>query len=298
MNWFFLALLAPAIYTVNVFLDKYLIEAKIRDYRSLPIFGVIVAIFFIATLSFFEGFGLLNFRNSLLIILTGIVSIWAFSLYLEALIIEEGSMIIILLQLVPIFVLILSFMLLGERLDIKQFIGFGLLIFAAIAASWKKTKTSFKFSRALFFIILADILWAIPYVLVKFVSTSISFFSLVVYESIGIILGGIFLYLFVTKIRIAFIKTITTIKKPTLGLVFLNECIFLLGKILTYFAVILGPATLVSVLGSIQVFFGVLFGTCLTLIAPKIFKESISPKDLQRKAGLGLIVLLGIWFIS
>lgn len=298
MNWIFLALLAPFIYAVNVLLDKYLIGAKIPDYRSLPIFSSILAIPFIIILSIFGGFEILSLKNFFLIVLTGVLTIWAFSLYLEALIKEETSIIIILIQLIPVFVLGLSYLILGESLSSKQFIGFLLLLVSSILISIKKEKAAYKFSRGLVYMIIADILWAIPYVLIKFASNSISFQSLVVYESIGVVLGGIFLYLFIGKIRSAFLSTIKSIKRPVLGLVFFNECLFLLGKILTYLAVVLGPAALVSILGSTQIFYGIFFGLIMTLILPKVFEEDLSKSALLKKTFFGIMAFAGIILVS
>jgi drug/metabolite transporter (DMT)-like permease len=298
MNWFFLALLAPVIYSVNVFLDKYLIEARIPDYRGLPIFGSILAGLVIFFLILSGKFELLSFQNIFLIVLTGISSIWAFALYLEALIEEEGSVVIILLQLVPVIVLVLSYLFLGESLTLKHFFGFGLLFFSSVIASLKKSRFSFKLSRALVFILISDFFWAMPYIFIKFTSGSISFLNLMIYESIGIIIGACLLYLFVRSIRQAFLKTIRKINKSTLGLVFLNEGIFLLGKTVTYLAVLFGPVALIAILGSTQIFSGILLGIILTLLIPKTIKEDISKKNLVKKSFLGLLAFLGIYFIS
>lgn len=297
MSWVFLALLAPALYAVNVFLDKYLIASKFPDYRALPIFGAILAIPVVIILRFF-GADFLNFKDSFFIILSGIFTIIAFSIYLEALIKEETSVIIIMLQLIPVMVLIMSYLFLGDTITFKQLIGFVLLFISSLLASLKKTRGAFKFSNVILLMLAADILWALPYIFIKNVSTSINFSSLIAYESIGVFLGGILMLFFVPKIRTAFVKTIRQIKKPVLGLVFLNESIFLTDKALTYLAVTLGPVALVSILGSTQIFFGLLLGILLTMLLPKVFKEDLSKNSLFKKGLLGLLAFVGIILVS
>lgn len=298
MNWFFLSLLAPFIYAINVFLDKYLIEAKIPEYRGLPIFSAITAIPVVLVL-FLLGFtNVDNLSDICLIILTGMFTIWAFSIYLEALIVEETSKVIILIQLVPLLVLIFSYFILGEGISLKQLIGFSLLLISSIIISIKKRKSSFKLSKGLIYVLIADVLWAVPYIIIKFTSSTISFSSLVMYESVGVILGGLLLLVFISKIRKSFLKTVKKIKKPTLGLVFLNESLFLGGKILTYLALTLGPTAMVSILGSTQIFFGIILGTTLTILIPKVFKEDLSKNGFTKKVLLGLAAFIGIILVS
>lgn len=298
MNWVFLALLAPFVYAINVFLDKYLIGEKLPEFRSLPIFSSILAFPVFIILWFFAGSLQITFLDVLLVILGGVFTVWAFALYLEALIKEETSIIIILIQLVPIIVLTLSYFILGEVITLKQFLGFGLLFIVSILVSLKKEKSSFRPSRALMFMLLADFFWALPYILIKFASVSITFTQLVMYESLGVFFGGAILLIFISQIKKAFLITIQKIKKPVLGLVFLNEGLFLLGKILTYLAIAIGPVALVSILGSTQIFFGILLGVSLTLLAPKIFKEDLSKDGLIKKGLLGLLAFVGIILVS
>ncbi len=297
MNWVFLALLAPFVYAVNVFLDKYLIESKFPDYRALPIFSAILALPVFIVLSLSGGM-FLGLTDALLVILSGVFTIWAFSIYLEALIKEETSLIIIMIQIVPVIVLLLSYLFLGETITNKQLVGFILLTLSSVFVSFKKEKNKFKLSNAIFYMLVADILWALPYIFIKYASSSISFRSLIAYESLGVFIGGIILLLLIPKIKKAFTKTLSKIKQSVLGLVMINESLFLGGKILTYLAVAIGPAALVSVLGSTQIFFGIILGIILSLLVPGVFKEDISFKGFLKKGVFGIIAFVGIILVS
>src|SRR6185437_8834026 len=103
-----------------------------------------------------------------------------------------------------------------------------------------------------------DLLFASASVLIKFAIDATSFAKILSYESWGIGVGGVILYLFFPSIRKAFNEIIRTVRKRLLGIMFLNEGIYVLSKSLSYFAYSIGPVALVSVVGSTQVLFGIL----------------------------------------
>ena len=298
MNWVFLALLAPLVYALNVFTDKYLIASRLKDYRSLPMFSGFVAFLFAIIYWPISGFEQLGGYDGFLIVLSGIFTIVGFALYLEALVKEETSLIIVLIQLIPVFVLILSLIFLGEVISNRQFIGFGLLIGASIGASLKKERSSWGLSKAVLFIVLADLVWSAAFILIKMASLGVSIEALLIYESFGVMLGAVFLFLLMPGLRRAFISSLRVLKLSDFGLVIFNECLYLGGKALTYIAVALGPVAIVSVLGSTQIFYGILIGAVLTFILPKVFKEDLTGEGIRKKVILGLIAVTGIFLVS
>lgn len=294
MNWLLIALLAPAINTIVNFLDKYIVEKYVTDYRGMPIYGTIVGLIMGTFFWIITGFPRLELQDATLSILTGALTIWGAALYFKAISNENTSKVIILFQMTPILVFLLSFIFLHETINIKQFVGFLVILVAVIGASLEDKKQSFELSHAFWLILAVDFLWSIAAILAKFTIAANSFSAIIAYESWGLGIGGIILYVLFSSIRKSFHKSITTIKKPILGIMFLNEAIFVAAKTLTFFAYSLGPAPLISVIGSSTVFYGILYGWILTLIAPKIFQEDISQKGLLRKLVSSVILLLGI----
>ena len=65
-----------------------------------------------------------------------------------------------------------------------------------------------------------------------------------------------------------------------------------------FVALSLGPVALISVVSSINVFFAILFGWILTLIAPAVFKEGISRDELLHKAVWAIVLFVGIVLVS
>lgn len=295
--WLFLALLAPAIYTVVNFIDKYVVEDKVDDYRGMPIYAAVVALVFGTSFWFAMGRPVLSFQDAALVVGSGMLTMYGFALYFRVISQNHTSLVIMLLQLTPVFSLVLSFLVLGEIITLRQFIGFLLVLASVMAVSVKRGAKVLELSSAFYQILVADIIFAITGVLIKFTINANSLAKIVSYESWGIFLGGLTLFLLFPTVRHAFLTSFKSVGKPVLVILFFNEVLFIISKALTFLALALGPVALVSVLGSTQVFYGILYGSLLTFLAPATFQEDITLGGLLKKTILAVILLGGIWLI-
>lgn len=298
MNWVFLAILAPAIYTINNFVDKYLVSNKIKDYKAITIYSTIVGFGAGTIIWLVTGRPLLNTFDAGIVILTGILTIWGLPIYFKALSEEETTTVIILFQTIPLISLILAFFILGETVTAKQFLGFITILMSVILATFKKTKTAFSISPVFFYVLIFNTMWALAGVLIKFAINANSFTKILPYESWGIGIGGLILFLLFPSIRNAFLKSLKNLKKSTINVLFVNEVIFVLGKAVTFLAYSLGPVALVSVIGGTQVFFGLIYGFILTTLFPKLFDEDLKKETLIKKGFLACLVVLGIYLLN
>ena len=117
MTWIIPALLAPILYTIVNFIDKYIVTKEVKDYRGMPIYGTIMglimgSIFFVAT-----GFPVLPLRDTLLLLLSGCLIIWSAAVYFKAISADDASKIILLFQMTPLMVLLMSYIFLGESIS-------------------------------------------------------------------------------------------------------------------------------------------------------------------------------------
>lgn len=298
MNWLFFALLGPAIYVIINFIDKYIISRKIKDYSAMPIFGSITG--FVIGLLFWalSNYPILQPFDALILILSGVFTIWGTVFYFKALSSEEASNVVLFFQAIPLMVLVLSIIFLHESLTLAQGFGF-LIILAATTYALKKTGGArFRLNKALILVLIADAFWAVAAVLVTLAINANSFTEILSYESWGIGVGGLILYLFFPKKRRAFHKTVQTAGLKIIFIVFVNEVVFVIAKSVTYYAYSLGPTAQVSVLGGTQVLFGVLYGWFLTKKFPKIFKEDIRRSILIKKFILAIFTVFGILLIT
>jgi drug/metabolite transporter (DMT)-like permease len=157
MKWVWLALAAPALFTAVNFIDKYVVEHKVKDYRGMPIYGAIAAVVFGTIVWLLAGQPVLSTRNGLLVLSSGVLSIWGYSFYFRALSKNQTSLVVALLQTTPIFTLLLAYILLGERLSPTQVLGFVLVLGAVTAMSVERTDKAYAFSSAFWLILVANV---------------------------------------------------------------------------------------------------------------------------------------------
>lgn len=298
MTWLFFSILAAAAYAITNFIDKYLLETRVKDYQVMIIYSSIVAFIFGISYWIFAGWPSLDLKNSILVVATGILTIIGLAIYFKVLAEEQTSNVIILMQMTPAITLLLSVVFLGEKISNLQTFGFILIFTSVIFTLLKKEHFHLRISNILLYILLTDFLWACANVIFKFVTITASFSQLIGYESLGIALGGLLVYIFLPSVRKAF--KISTKKHDiiTISFIILNEIIFIAAKILTFYAISIGPVTLVSIVGGTQVFFVIFYGFVLAIFAHKIFKEDMSLYILVKKIILAIIGFLGIWLMQ
>ncbi len=298
MIWLFSALFGAAIHAVANFIDKYILEKEISDYKIIPIYTAIVSFAFGLIFWSIAGFPLLSPRDGTIVLTTGIVSAWALLFYFKALSVEETSAVIILFQMTPVLTLILSFLVLNETISMSQFVGFLFVLTATTLISLKKNHAGKNFSTAFWYILLFDFLQAINTILIKYALNLNSFKAIASWESIGLSLGGMSIYLIIPPIRKAFHRSLRTIRKRVFSIIALNDLLFIIGKLFFFFSFSKGAVALVKILESTQVFFGIFYGILLNAAYPAIFKEKITRQSLTGKLIAALILLEGIILIS
>ena len=234
--WIFIALAGAALYTVVNFIDKYNLSIHIKDYRGMAIFSSIVA-FVVGTVIWLAlGMPSMAVKDALLVMLTGVLSIVASAIYFEVIQNEEATKVILLFNLIPVIVLILSSIFLGERISLLQIVGFVLILGSSLfVAAEGNFKDLLKIDKTLVSMFWVDVLWAVGEIIFKFVVDSGEFGKVVAYESWGWAVGGVLL-ICLPKVRNSFIKTAKSLKIVALGMVFGNEVIYLMSKFLTFWA--------------------------------------------------------------
>ena len=179
----------------------------------------------------------------------------------------------------------------------RQLVGFIIILIATLLLGAQKQKKMWVVPKGFWLIILYDVMFAIIGILLKYSGNKSSFTQIISFESFGMGLGGIIIYFFIPAVRNAFLKSRRTLFKKALPLIVLNEAVFIIAKSLGYYAFILGPVALVSVLANVQVFFGLLFGWILTLFYPHTFNEKIAKRDMQFKVVCAVLLFAGLYCI-
>ena len=287
IEWFYFALLSSVLISGVNIIDKILIS----DYRIPPLVYVLVisatSLMPLVTLAFFH---LTPLPPAILAftILVGFVRIYYTLPYFKALTVEEVSRVIPLLQLTPVFVLILSSLVLHEALKPQDYVAYGLLVLGGTLFAIRLTK-GIRISLAFYLMILASFLLALYSVALKYLFSMQDFYTIFIWVQIA---GFITFFQFIPlkPFRSSLITTYKITSKQ-IGVILVAEQAVAYVSVFAYnYAIAHGPITLVSSVGATQPLFVLLFATILSYRFPRVLREELTKMDVALKV-LGLIAI-------
>ena len=287
VEWFYFALLSSVLISGVNIIDKILIS----DYKIPPLVYVLVisatSLMPLVTLAFFHltplPLGIFAFT-----ILVGFVRIYYTLPYFKALMVEEVSRVIPLLQLTPVFVLILSSLILREALRPQDYVAFGLLVLGGTLFAIRLTK-GIRISLAFYLMILSSFLLALYSVALKYLFSVQDFYTIFIWVQIA---GFITFFQFI-PLRPFRSSLITTYKMTSrkIGIIIVAEQAVAYVAVFAYnYAIAHGPITLISSVGATQPLFVLLFATILSYRFPRVLREELTKMDVALKV-LGLIAI-------
>lgn len=302
MSWFFIALIAPALWSVTNYIDKYLIEKYFKGggVGALLIFSSLVGVIVIPFILLVEQ-NVLNVSSSQvgLLIAGSIVLVTDFYLYLRALQNDEVSTVVPMLQMIPVFGFVLAYVFLGETLSVTQVTGALLIIIGAVAISLSLKEGRVRFKKVVFFLMMpAAFFGALAGLVFKSVALETGYWIATFWFYVGFIFIALFLLSFIRPYRKQFVEIIRVNRVPIIGLNALNELIAV-GASLTFgFALLLAPLALVQAVNGFQPFFILLYGVILTLFFPHLGTESLARRNLIPKIMAIFIMFVGVYVMN
>lgn len=298
-NWILAAILAPALYGASAFVDRFLIEKHIKSFLFLTILGGLVAFSFGLLIFIFRGFPIMDVGQIGLLIFSGVLFEIALLPYYKAISLEDASRVVPLFQVIPIFVLIFSFLILKEIPAKNELAGFFLILFGGFVLSIEKFDFGiFKLRKFFWYVMLSGLLYALPGVIFKSVVISENFLDTLVYEFFGGGIGALLLIFYGYSGEKGFLVKIPEVSRKIWTIISFNEGIYVLARFFSFYAISLGPVSLVSVLGGSGPFFVFLYGVILSVWFPQIIKEDISKSIVIAKLAAISLIFAGVLFIN
>ena len=277
-NWVYFVLISQGIWSVTSVIDKIVIS---RGYIKNPLVYIVlngltnVLLLFLLPFVSFEPLNLFDFG---VLLLSGAMFTASVILYYRAVQYEEISRVAMLFQLAPVFVLILSYFVLGEKLTQNHFIGFLLLLSAGIIVSYKKIGA--KLSRAFYYMLASAVFAAVSFIAAKHIFNATGFWSAFLWLRLS---GFTSLFVLLSpSTRSQFAGTFKKMKNKAKGLLGFKMVIDFSSFIFAGLAMVYAPAiALISALASSAL---PLFVFILTLVTsfyfPKLVKEEINKKTM------------------
>ncbi|NTU73218.1 EamA family transporter [Candidatus Roizmanbacteria bacterium] len=298
MTWLTLAILTPFLFAITNFLEKFLVEKRIKNALNITIligfsYGIIGTILLVIL-----HFPVLPLTQLLTLLGIGAILILYLIPYFLALIREDASRIIPLFQVFPAMSLILSYLFLGETITGKQLVGFILVILGGFILGTEKLERGiFKPRISFWLMMLACLLYSVVGVAFKYASANQGFWTPFAYEMMGGAIGSFLLLLYPLHWR-KFSHEFIHMSKSTWGIMTANMTFNALADLSYSFAVTLAPVALVSVIGAIQPLFVLVGGIVITRYLPQFIKEDVDKSTLKLKAISIITIFVGIILIN
>lgn len=296
-NWIYFVLIAQFIWAFTSVIDKIVIS---KGYIKSPLVYIVLNglmnIFLIFLLPFvsFEPLKLIDF---LVALFAGIALSAAVAVYYKAVQYDEISKIKMIGQIGPIFVLIMSFLFLGEILKRSHFIGFLFLISAGLIVSYKKVENSFKLSKAFYYMLISTFLAALYYVSSKHIFSVTGFWSAFMWLRLASF-SALFV-LFVPSIRNQFAETFKEMKSKVKGLLGFKMLIGFSAFMFSGYAILYAPISLVTALSnSINPLFVFMITLFASIYLPSLIKEDIDKRAVLTKILAIALIMAGILFVN
>jgi len=290
MSWITAALVAPLLWSFTNLLHSKLRKEQIQNSITLTIFtGILSLLAFVVAP--FTGFGLLSLKGIIFALLSGGIYVYASIPYFKALSQEEASRVVTLWHLAKAWMPLLAFVFLREKLSNWEFIAFCMIIVGAMVISTRKEKKKFKISTALYWAVLAGLMYQVYYLLQKPLYADFNFWEAFLWIKIGNFLGALTLMIIPVYGRDFFV-TLKSLKAKTTAMIFSAESLNVLGTVFIGYALVQGSVSLVLALTGFQAVYIFVISGLLSLFAPKIYREEMGAGALLAKV-IAIILMVG-----
>ena len=297
MTWFLIALIGPALYALTNHIDKILLEKYFKEggVGTLLLFSSLLSILALPVIYSIEP-DVLNVStlNMLFLLVIGVLDLLVLFCYFMALKDDEASIVVVFYQLVPVFGLLLGYLILDEVLTQMQLIAMGIIILGTTIISFDvDEENNFKLRKATIgYMLAAGIFWALEATMFKMVALEENVLESLFWNSVVLILLGIILFVFVKTYRTHFIHVLKNNTAKIINLNVLNEVLYMFGNAALAFAALMAPIALILLMESFQSFFVLVIGIIITIFFPKISQEDIHIRSVVQK--LFAIIITGI----
>ena len=296
MNWIHAALVSAAIMAVVNILDSHLISKRFSGIRAFMLVIGCMHLVYGGVLALLVPLPIGAAWYAGMAVVSSLVRTGAIIILLDGLRHREVSTVIPIVYSYPMFVAVIAFAALGERLAWQQWIAIAVVASGAVLISLNREPSRNQMGRprsAL--IVLASLLFAVADVTGKVALDGISFWNL--FWIGATVMGGLFL---VISLRRSVLDSIIALpdRGRSLGLVVVNEVIAPVGIVISYWALQHGPVSLVSTLLSTRPLFVLLFALALSWCAPGFLFWSGGRKLVAVRIIATLMIVAGVVVIE
>jgi len=301
MSWLVFAFSGPVLWAISTHLDKYLVEQyfKHSDVAVLVLFTAFIGVLLLPFIAFYDPDVASPDAGSIaLIMLAGILYMGAMLFYLRALQSEEASVVTPFFQAAPLFGYVLAYLVLGETLSTRQMAGGAMIVVGTLIVSvhFERNVRGFKLRLAALMLACGFAL-ALSGLIFKVFAIRVEFWTTTFWLFVGEAIFGVAL-LMIGSYRRQFIAVLRVNTTALLTISGSNELIDLGGGLGSRYALLFAPLSIVQAIGSTTTLFVFAFGVGLSLVFPRLARETLSFRELAQKGAAALLVAAGVALVT
>ncbi|MBI2102812.1 EamA family transporter [Candidatus Woesearchaeota archaeon] len=292
MFWIFIVLFGSSLFALSNIFDTYFTNRLFKDTPTLIFYSSVFNLIFVPLIFFFQTPSLPTWSELPFFLLLGLTDIGYRYPYYKALQNDDTSIVVSLFSLGKIFVPLLAFLIVDERLQLTQYFGFLIIVLCSALLTWNGGKT-LRFNRSFLYMSLASLILSLEVVIFKYIFASASW-------STGLTWSLVFSFLFSlpllssSRLRRNIIDQVHRFKTNS-HFFFLEELATFGGFALYTYVLTFIPVTLMEGVASFQPFFVLLYALLFTTLFPHAFKEKITARDIIKKGLLFIVMVLGVF---
>jgi transporter family protein len=294
-DWVIVSLVVAVLFALANVLDKLVISKEMRDPVLATVIVGFVSIIIYGGVSLFvsgiEGIWI-GFVFASIMFVAGLLSGFGVYFYYSAIKKSDVSRIITIMALHPLIVLVLAGVILGESLEVLNYLGILLIVLGAGLISFNKINLSKREKVVASVLAVASVVFfGLRDILSKYVTSSIDVWPLLFWVGLGVFVFGLFLLGF------GFTGFKGKSRKGIRNLV-LIDTLSVSARILLIVAISLGPVSLVVSMANVKPL--IVLGLTLILgkFYPKILNEKLSFEGKMRRIFAAVLVVLGAFLIA
>ncbi|PIN93993.1 hypothetical protein COU54_00775 [Candidatus Pacearchaeota archaeon CG10_big_fil_rev_8_21_14_0_10_31_24] len=284
--WIIFALLAAFFVALVNIIDRLIIKEEMKDSKLAVIIGSVSAFVCYLIIGLIYGISFPSWNIVGLSLIVGILNVYANVLYYNALKKEEVSRVVPVMATIPIFVLILAAIFLGEKFVPLQYLGILFLVIGAFLISFREKLHHIVLSKVFGTILFASFLIAIISVISKYVLTPENILHILFWFGTG----GLICALLVFAKHHPHIRE--NAKKGIIYLVF-GSMLAVGASFLLFYSIAHGPVSLVLSLYESKPLFVFLMVLLLSKTYPKLLREKMSKRIIIQKLLAVILIVAG-----
>ncbi|MDR2902277.1 MAG: EamA family transporter [Lactobacillales bacterium] len=286
-----IAFLWPMLHAICILIDSHISNNLFKKYTAIIFYASLTNIIAAAMVLFFGMPQAISLSTLFFLFLISFIGVFYQFPYYMAHRKGDASVTCALFSLAYVFVPVLAYLFVGERLKIIQYVGIGLILIASLALNLNGIK-KVKLNLAFYLMLLVAFLLSLELVIYKYVLDTIDWISAIFYTSV-LSLPITLSFLLFKKSRHTVIQALPEYKKRFKYFIG-NELFYQSGHLAGIFAMSFLPVTVLEGIGSTQALFVLFFGFILYRLFGHKGQESLSKKDIVKKTLCYVTIIAGV----